>query len=134
MLIFAVWLFRHPSSVHDNGRLGIGAALMLSSVSVLCHVFGGQPEPADGAGALAHGGGVIGWMLAWPFASIGAAWFAVILASGLLVLSLFIITKTPPNRIGDRLRELYAYLFGAELPERAAEGGRDRRHHDRSAR
>ena len=119
MLIFAVWLFRHPSSVHDNGRLGIGATIMLSSVSVLCHVFGGQPEPADGAGALAAGGGVIGWMLAWPFASIGAIWFAVVLASVLLVLSLFIITKTPPNRIGARLRELYSYLFGAELPEPA---------------
>jgi S-DNA-T family DNA segregation ATPase FtsK/SpoIIIE len=117
MLIFAVWLFRHPSSVHDNGRLGIGATIMLSSVSVLCHVFGGQPEPADGAGALAAGGGVIGWMLAWPFASIGATWLTVILACVLLVLSLFIITKTPPNRIGARLRELYAYLFGAELPE-----------------
>ncbi len=119
MLIFAVWLFRHPSSVHDNGRLGIGATIMLSSVSVLCHVFGGQPEPADGAGALAAGGGVVGWMLAWPFASIGATWFTVVLASGLLVLSLFIITKTPPNRIGARLRELYSYLFGAELAERA---------------
>ncbi len=119
MLIFAVWLFRHPSSVHDNTRLGIGATIMLSSVSVLCHVFGGQPEPADGAGALAAGGGVIGWMLAWPFASIGATWFAVILASGLLFLSLFIITKTPPNRIGARLRELYSYLFGAELREPA---------------
>lgn len=119
MLIFAVWLFRHPSTVHDNGRLGIGGALLLSSLSVLCHVFGGQPEPADGAGALAAGGGVIGWMLSWPFASIGALWLAVILAAGLLVLSLFIITKTPPNRIGARLRELYAYLFGAELPERA---------------
>ncbi len=116
MLIFAVWLFRHPSSVHDNGRLGIGAAIMLSSVSVLCHVFGGQPQPADGAGALAAGGGVVGWMLAWPFASIGATWFTVILACVLLVLSLFIITKTPPNKIGARLRELYAYLFGAELP------------------
>ena len=23
----------------------------------------------------------------------------------------------PPNRVGSRLRELYAYLFGAELPE-----------------
>jgi len=34
-----------------------------------------------------------------------------------LALSLFIITKTPPNRVGVRLRELYAYLFGATLAE-----------------
>jgi DNA segregation ATPase FtsK/SpoIIIE, S-DNA-T family len=34
------------------------------------------------------------------------------------VLSLFILTKTPPNRTFDRLRELYAYLFGAQLAER----------------
>jgi S-DNA-T family DNA segregation ATPase FtsK/SpoIIIE len=85
-------------------------------------VFGGQPEPADGARALAAGGGVAGWMLTWLFAQIGAQWLAVILAAGGLVLSLFIITKTPPNRIGARLRELYAYLFGAELPERASTG------------
>ncbi|MEO8262607.1 MAG: DNA translocase FtsK, partial [Pseudolysinimonas sp.] len=118
MLIFAVWLFRHPSTVHDNGRLGIGGAILLSSVSVLCHVFGGQPEPAAGAKALAAGGGVVGWMLTWLFAQIGAQWLAVVLAGVGLALSLFIITKTPPNRIGARLRELYAYLFGAELPER----------------
>ncbi|MGE3194492.1 MAG: DNA translocase FtsK [Microbacteriaceae bacterium] len=122
MLLFAVWLFRHPSTVHDNTRLGIGGAILLSSISVLCHVFGGQPEPADGASALAAGGGVAGWMLTWLFAQIGAQWLAVILAAGGLVLSLFIITKTPPNRIGARLRELYAYLFGAELPERISTG------------
>jgi S-DNA-T family DNA segregation ATPase FtsK/SpoIIIE len=120
MLIFAVWLFRHPSSVHDNGRLGIGAAILLSSVSVLCHVFGGQPDPADGAPALAAGGGVIGWMLTWLFAQIGAQWLAVVLAAAGVGLSLFILTKTPPNRIGARLRELYSYLFGAELPEPGA--------------
>jgi S-DNA-T family DNA segregation ATPase FtsK/SpoIIIE len=55
MLIFAVWLFRHPSTVHDNGRLGIGGGILLSSLAVLCHVFGGQPQPADGATALAAG-------------------------------------------------------------------------------
>jgi S-DNA-T family DNA segregation ATPase FtsK/SpoIIIE len=106
--------------VHDNTRLGIGGTILLSSIAVLCHVFGGQPEPADGAKALAAGGGVVGWMLTWLFAQVGAQWLAVILAAAGLALSLFIITKTPPNRIGARLRELYAYLFGAELPEPAA--------------
>ena len=119
MLVFAVWLFRHPSSVHDNGRLGIGLVLLLTSVSGLCHLFGGQPQPADGAVAMAHGGGILGWIVAQPFVSIGAAWLAVPLAGGLMLLSLFILTKTPPNRIGSRLAEAYSYLFGAELTPRA---------------
>jgi S-DNA-T family DNA segregation ATPase FtsK/SpoIIIE len=119
MLVFAVWLFRHPSSVHDNGRLGIGLVLLLTSVSGLCHLFGGQPQPADGAVAMAHGGGILGWIVAQPFVSIGAAWLAVPLAGALMLLSLFILTKTPPNRIGSRLAEAYSYLFGAELAPRA---------------
>jgi S-DNA-T family DNA segregation ATPase FtsK/SpoIIIE len=120
MLVFAVWLFRHPSSVHDNGRLGVGLVLLLTSVSGLSHLFGGQPQPADGAVAMAHGGGILGWIVAQPFVTIGAAWLAVPLAAGLMLLSLFILTKTPPNRIGPRLGEAYSYLFGAELPARAA--------------
>jgi S-DNA-T family DNA segregation ATPase FtsK/SpoIIIE len=119
MLVFAVWLFRHPSSVHDNGRLGIGLVLLLTSVSGLCHLFGGQPQPADGAVAMAHGGGILGWIVAQPFVTIGAAWLAVPLAGALMLLSLFILTKTPPNRIGSRLGEAYTYLFGAELTPRA---------------
>lgn len=118
MLVFAVWLFRHPSSVHDNGRLGIGLVLLLTSVSGLSHLFGGQPQPADGAVAIAHGGGILGWIVAQPFVSFGAAWLAVAIAAFLMVLSLFIITKTPPNRIGSRLGEAYSYLFGAELTPR----------------
>lgn len=119
LLVFAVWLFRHPSSVHDNGRLGIGLVLLLTSVSGLCHLFGGQPQPADGAVAMAHGGGILGWIVAQPFVTIGAAWLAVPLAGAIMALSLFILTKTPPNRIGHRLGEAYAYLFGAELTPRA---------------
>jgi S-DNA-T family DNA segregation ATPase FtsK/SpoIIIE len=125
MLVFAVWLFRHPSTVHDNGRIGVGLVLLLASVSGLCHVFGGQPQPADGMPALAHGGGIIGWVVAQPFVGIGAAWLAVPVIAGLMLLSLFILTKTPPNRVGERLRDLYSYLFGAELPERATKPGTD---------
>ncbi|TBN56462.1 DNA translocase FtsK [Glaciihabitans arcticus] len=117
MLLFAIWLFRHPASVHDNGRIGIGLAVLLTSVSGLCFIFGGQSAPADGIEAVALSGGILGWLLAGWMVAIGTAWLAVPLVLALLVLSLFIITKTPPNKIGARLGELYAYLFGTEVPE-----------------
>ncbi|MET4781991.1 DNA translocase FtsK [Glaciihabitans sp. UYNi722] len=117
MLLFAIWLFRHPSSVHDNGRIGIGLAVLLTSVSALCHIFGTQPQPSAGMEVLARAGGVIGWVLAGPLLAVGTAWLATPIVCVLLLLSLFIITKTPPNRIGSRLTELYAYLFGAQIPD-----------------
>jgi len=123
MLLFAIWLFRHPSSVHDNGRIGIGLILLLVTISGLCHVFGTQPSPTDGAPALAHAGGLVGWVFTGPLIYIGTTALATPVVLVVLVLSLFIITKTPPNRIGARLRELYSYLFGAQLAdeqERAA--------------
>ncbi len=118
MLVFAFWLFRHPASVHDNTRIGIGLGLMLTTIAGLCHVLGGQPAPHDGVENLALAGGIAGWVVTWPFTAAGVAWLAVPFMAALLVLALFIITKTPPNRLGARLRELYAYLFGATLAER----------------
>ncbi|MCU1441521.1 MAG: cell division FtsK/SpoIIIE [Rhodoglobus sp.] len=123
MLLFAIWLFRHPSSVHDNGRIGIGTTLLIITISSLCHIFGGQPQPTGGMEALAQAGGLLGWVLAAPLIALGTTALATPVVVVVLVLSLFIITKTPPNRIGARLRELYSYLFGAQLPddqERAA--------------
>ncbi|MFC6357258.1 FtsK/SpoIIIE family DNA translocase [Luethyella okanaganae] len=123
MLIFAIWLFRHPSSVHDNTRIGIGLGILLVTVSGLCHIFSGQPSPSLGMEVLARAGGVIGWMIAAPLIALITAAGATAFMVFLLLLSIFIITKTPPNKIGERSRELYAWLFGAQLPdaeERAA--------------
>ncbi len=117
MLLFAIWLFRHPSSVHDNTRVGIGTTILVISISALCQIFGGQPAPTDGVEALARAGGLLGWVVAAPLMFIGTSALATPVVVALLVLSLFIITKTPPNRIGTRVRELYAYLFGAQLPD-----------------
>ena len=119
MVLFAIWLFRHPASVHDNGRIGIGLALFTSTISGLCHIFGSQPVPAAGIAGLARAGGVIGWVLGAPLAAVISAPGAVIVIILVLVLSLFIITKTPPNRLGHRLHELYSYLFGARHPDDA---------------
>ncbi|MEO7147003.1 MAG: DNA translocase FtsK [Terrimesophilobacter sp.] len=119
LLVLAVWLFRHPSSVNDNGRIGVGMGVLISSISALGHVFGGQPTWGDPITAFAAAGGILGFTVAAPFVLASVAWLAVPVAFATLVLSLFIITKTPPNRIGSRLRELYAYLFGAELVDPA---------------
>ncbi|WP_173922141.1 DNA translocase FtsK [Agromyces sp. Marseille-P2726] len=117
MLLFAVWLFRHPSSVHDNTRIGIGVGLLLLTVSGLCHLFGGQPEPSAGMAVLARAGGILGWMLAQPLILLITEVGAAIVIVLVLALSVLIITKTPPNRIPARSRELYAWLFGAPEPD-----------------
>jgi len=122
MLLFAVWLFRHPSSVHDNTRIGIGVGLLLLTVSGLCHLFGGQPEPREGMAVLARAGGILGWMLAQPLILLITDAGAAVVIIVLLVLSLLIITKTPPTRIPARFRELYAWLFGAPEPEEGHAG------------
>ncbi|MGH1551163.1 DNA translocase FtsK 4TM domain-containing protein [Leifsonia poae] len=116
MVIFAAWLFRHPSSVHDNTRIGIGLSILLLMVSGLCHLFSPHPSPSDGMIALAQAGGVLGWLVAAPLSLVITPYGAGAVIILLLILSLFIITKTPPNKLPARIRELYAYLFGAQLP------------------
>ncbi|HOY82541.1 MAG TPA: cell division protein FtsK, partial [Rhodoglobus sp.] len=76
MLLFAIWLFRHPSSVHDNTRIGIGVTLLITTISGLCHIFGGQPQPTQGMESLARAGGIVGWVLASPLLYVGTAVFA----------------------------------------------------------
>lgn len=115
MLLLAIWLFRHPSSVNDNGRIGIGLIISLVAVAGLCHAFGGQPNPSDGMPALALAGGLVGWIVGAPLVALITPVGAGIVLSLLLLLSLFIITKTPPNQVGSRLRQLYAWTFGTEL-------------------
>ncbi len=119
LVLLAAWLFRHPNSVHDNGRIGIGLGLLLVSISGICHVFGGAPSPSTGPEALAGAGGILGWIIAAPLiatiTSVGATTVIIVVA----LLSLFILTKTPPNRVPERVRELYAYLFGAAFPDEA---------------
>ncbi|MBW9093623.1 DNA translocase FtsK [Microbacterium jejuense] len=117
LLLLAGWMFRHPSSVHDNGRVGIGFGLLIVTIAGFCHVAGGRPQPSDLLPALSEAGGLFGWMLGEPLAFLLTDVGAYIVLSLLALLSVLIITKTPPNRIGRRLGELYAWMFGAEPRE-----------------
>ncbi|MFS0866849.1 DNA translocase FtsK [Microbacterium sp. 179-B 1A2 NHS] len=124
LLLLAGWLFRHPPSVHDNGRIGIGFGVFVLAVAGFCHVIGGRPQPSGGLPALSEGGGLFGWMVGEPLTALTEIGAGIVLGI-LALLSVLILTKTPPNRIGQRLGDLYAWLFGAERaerPERPAKG------------
>lgn len=120
LLLLAGWLFRHPSSVHDNGRIGIGFVLFILTVAGFCHVFGGRPAPSEGLPALSAAGGLFGWMIGEPLALFLTNIGAGIVLGLFAILSVLILTKTPPNRIGTRLGDLYAWMFDAERPEKSA--------------
>ncbi|WP_278101268.1 DNA translocase FtsK [Microbacterium proteolyticum] len=120
LLLLAGWLFRHPSSVHDNGRIGIGFALFVISMAGFCHVAGGRPAPSAGLPTLSLAGGLAGWLSGEPLAFVLKDVGAYIALSLLTVLSVLILTKTPPNRIVQRLGDLYAWMFGTERVEKDA--------------
>jgi S-DNA-T family DNA segregation ATPase FtsK/SpoIIIE len=115
LLLFSLWLFRHPRSVDDNGRIGVGVITLLVASAGICHAHLGLPQPGQGIETMAAAGGVLGWLVGAPLAAIATVPGATVLLSLVILLSLFIITKTPPNRIGARSRELYGYLFGAPV-------------------
>ncbi|PVE95888.1 DNA translocase FtsK [Microbacterium sp. TPD7012] len=119
LLLLAGWLFRHPSSVHDNGRIGIGFGLFVLTLAGICHVAGARPQPKEGMLALSESGGLFGWMLGQPLTYLTDIPAYIVLAL-LAALSVLILTKTPPNRIGARLGDLYAWMFDAERAEKPA--------------
>ncbi|MEY4618714.1 MAG: hypothetical protein RL101_900 [Actinomycetota bacterium] len=112
MVIFAIYLMRHPSSVKDNGRIGIGLFLFLVSISGWFWLFGAHPQPSDGEWKLAYNGGLFGWLISVPFYSTITIWGAVPVMALITLGSILIMTKTAPTRIAERLRELKHYLVG----------------------
>ena len=116
MIIFAIYLMRHPSTVRDNGRIGIGLFLFIVSISGFFHVFfltdGKAVQPYDGEWPLAYSGGIFGWLISVPFFNTITIWGTVPVLAAFAFGSLLIMTKTAPNRIAERLRELTTYLFG----------------------
>jgi S-DNA-T family DNA segregation ATPase FtsK/SpoIIIE len=77
MIVFAVYLARHPSTTRDNSRIGIGLFLLLMVASGFFHLFSAQPQPTDGVVALSQAGGLLGWLIAIPFLSTISIWGAV---------------------------------------------------------
>ncbi|WP_296632878.1 DNA translocase FtsK [Rhodoluna sp.] len=123
MLIFAIYLMRHPSTIRDNGRIGIGLFLFIISISGFFQALSPtpQPEPASDAAGLYKAGGLFGWLISVAFLKTITVWGTIPVLVLFAIGSLLIMTKTAPTRIGERLRDLSLYLFGEAAERKAAE-------------
>ena len=114
---YAIYLFRNPATVSEGGRFAAGFWLFLSTISGFFHIYGGQPQPADGVVTLAKAGGLFGWLFASPLLALVTIWLTVPILVLTALVSVLIMTATAPNQIGARVRGLYRFLFNIAEPE-----------------
>lgn len=118
MIVFSMYLMRHPSTTKDNTRVGLGWVVLLISISGFFHLFHEKTQPSMGVEALSAAGGLFGWLITVVFIDTITPWGAGAVVFILALGSLLIITATAPNKIVARLTELYHRLFpGAREPK-----------------
>ena len=119
MIVFSMYLMRHPSHVKDNSRVGLGWFLLLMSISGVFHIFSTQPQPSAGVDALATAGGLFGWLISVLFINSITQWGALAVVILIGFGSLLVMTRTAPNKVISRLKEFYEKLFpgGTEKAE-----------------
>jgi len=111
MIVFSMYLMRHPSTVRDNSRVGFGLLLLLISISGFFHITSTLPQPSEGVDGLANAGGLFGWLISVLFVNTITVWGAGFVLALLSIGSVLVLTKTAPNRVLSRLKELYERLF-----------------------
>lgn len=107
LLFWFSWrLFRHPDDGPGAGRLAIGWSAIVLAVAGLVSVRSGSPSPSSGIDALADSGGLLGWLITWPFAALVGPILAILVMVLLLVFGLLVIMPTPLTHVVRRIKEL----------------------------
>ena len=105
-VIFAAtaWrLLRVPGTPETRGRVLLGwGALLVGGVGFL-HLVLGNPAPVDGATAMRHAGGVIGFLAASPTSAALTPYLAALLLLLLAVFGGLVVSGTPLHEVPARL-------------------------------
>ncbi|MBI1378778.1 MAG: DNA translocase FtsK [Frankiales bacterium] len=118
LLLGLAWrVLRRPDESAATGRITIGWTALVLAACGLVHVAHGTPVPADGADAMAAGGGAVGWLASAPVVSATHPVVAALLLVLLAVFGLLVVTATPVAAVPERLRYVRDRLLGvAPIP------------------
>ncbi|ACZ85154.1 DNA translocase FtsK [Streptosporangium roseum] len=126
LLALLAWrLLRHPDQNADTGRMSIGWSALTVGVLGVVHVVHDTPYPSgggsDGMDKVSAAGGMIGFVVSAPPASILPAFVTIPLLLILSGFGILVITATPVHRIPERLAEIKHMLFNRDLPAKPRE-------------
>ncbi|MEV7965090.1 DNA translocase FtsK 4TM domain-containing protein [Sphaerisporangium sp. NPDC088356] len=117
LLALIAWrLLRHPDQNADTGRMMIGWTALLAGLLGIIHVAHATPYPSgpaktDGMDKVSAAGGMIGFIVSAPPASILPAFITIPLLLLLSGFGVLVITATPVHRVPERLAEIQHMLF-----------------------
>jgi S-DNA-T family DNA segregation ATPase FtsK/SpoIIIE len=109
LIYLAIRLMRHPQESEANGRISIGFTALIVALDVLIHIGCGMPSPRDDWAGIRAAGGLVG-LLGTPAAALLTPWIAFTVFLVLAFFGLLVLTKTPVNRIPQRVRQGVAAL------------------------
>jgi FtsK/SpoIIIE family/FtsK alpha domain/Ftsk gamma domain/LAGLIDADG-like domain len=101
---------RHPDRNSDTGRVVIGWSALTIGVLGLVHIANGTPAPSDGAIAMRHAGGLIGFAASAPLAKAATAWVAAPILALIAGFGILVISGTPVHRIPERMEEARVFF------------------------
>ncbi|MDI3330053.1 MAG: DNA translocase FtsK [Micrococcus sp.] len=137
LLAVAVRYFRTPQEHRDNGRITIGLLVVTLAITGIAHLVAGLPTVTESFDQLLAGGGIVGYLVTTPLASLVTPWPVWALMVALALFGVLIVTATPVGQIPQRIRDAYAWLTGqpdggAAGSPASARAGRDEDEHDQS--
>ena len=116
-----IHMFRHPRGHQPTNRMTIGLTILALGSTGIAHLVGGRPGAGDADG-VRGAGGILGVITGGPLSSALTVWGAGVILALVSFFGFLVLTRTPVNRIPQRIREAEAQIFGHPLDERDDEG------------
>jgi len=103
-IYFAFRLFKAPDEGRANGRITIGAILLVLSSTGLAQVF----KDAEFS-SVRSAGGVIGYGVGRPLSNLGTSLLAIPILLLILFFGMLIVTATPVSQVFARVKSLFTW-------------------------
>jgi S-DNA-T family DNA segregation ATPase FtsK/SpoIIIE len=100
-------LFRAPQEGHTNHRIMVGLLFLALTVDAIVHIAKHQPAPSGGWDAVMAAGGLLGFLVGTPLATVLTPGLAVFVLVMLGLLAVLVTLGIPMREVVSRVRGLF---------------------------